>query len=175
VRVVLVSFAFISLTFVSLTQAQDKMQAPKKGKHPAHAASGSTSFKGEVQKMADDWKNGFKSKDVAKVAGMYSDDAVWITVEGTFHGAGEIKSQLQKMADRGDTVEDITTAKAVHFGDIGYAEGSFSGKAPDQSGAEKPAQGTWVVSLKNVNGKWMIATHTSVPGSVTSKSGKKSE
>jgi ketosteroid isomerase-like protein len=51
----------------------------------------------------------------------------------------------------------------VHGADIAYAEGTYSGKAPNAGGAEEQGHGNWVVTLKNSNGKWLLATHTSVP------------
>lgn len=171
--------ALLVLVLIPLTHAQNKMQVPENEKHAAHPAGGPVSFKLQVQKMADEWEAGFKSKNVDRVAAMYADDAVWINPEGTFHGLGDIKSELQKMVDRGDTVEAITTSKAVHFADIGYAEGSYSGTAPgNKNGTEEPTHGLWVVTLKSSGGKWMLATHTSVPNAALapmSKSGKKSE
>lgn len=165
------------LVLIPLTYAQDRMQAPEK--HAAHAASNAAGLKVDVQKMADEWAAAFKAKDADKVAAMYTDDAVWINAEGTFHGTSDIKSELKKMMDRGDTVATITSNKTLHSGDIGYAEGIYSGKAPSpKTGAEVPAHGSWVVTIKNSNGKWMIATHTSVPSAaaaVMSKSAKKSE
>ena len=152
----------VCLLFVPLMYAQDKMQAPAKTEHGAHHMAKSGDFKAEVQKLADEWKAGFKAKDADKVAALYTGDAVWIDPEGTFHGTGDIEAQLKKMMDRGDTVDDITTVKAVHFGDIGYAEGTYRGDAPDANGKEAPSHGSWVVTLKNNNGKWMLAAHTSI-------------
>src|SRR5947209_13822238 len=150
------------LLLSSFTFAQNGMQAPEKSKTSAHAAG--ANFKRSAQKMADEWRAAFKAKDADKIAAMYLDDAVLMTVEGTFHGSNEIKSQLKKMLDRGDTTTSIVTSKAVHAGDIGYAEGTFAGTGPDpKSGNQHPLHGSWVVSLKNNNGKWMIANHTSVP------------
>ena len=159
------------------TYAQDKMQPP--AKHAAPTASKSAGPKLDIQKMADEWAAAFKAKEADKVAAMYTDDAVWINAEGTFHGTGDITSELKKMMDRGDTVVAITSTKTLHSGDIGYAEGTYSGNAPNpKTGAEAPAHGSWVVTIKNSNGKWMIATHTSVPGAAAAaipKSAKKSE
>ena len=153
------------LLFVPLMYSQDKMQEPAKDKHPAHHMAGSGDFKAEIQKNADDWAAAFKAKDADKVAAWYTDDAVWINPDGTFHGTGAIKAEVKKMLDRGDTVDTVTTIKAVRAGEIGYAEGTYSGKAPTgEGGAEQQAHGSWVVTLKNSNGKWMLATHTSVPG-----------
>jgi uncharacterized protein (TIGR02246 family) len=153
--------ASLLLMLLPWTYAQEKMQAPAKEKATTHSAP--ASLKTSVQKLADDWKAAFQAKDADKVAEMYSDDAVLITVEGTFRGRNEIKTQLKKMIDRGDTVDNITTTKAVHFAQIAYAEGTFSGTGPDKSGQQAPGGGSWVVSLKNDNGKWMLITHTSVP------------
>lgn len=100
-------------------------------------AAAPASFKSTVQKMADDWKAAFQAKGAEKVATMYSDDAVWINPEGTFHGPNEIKGELKKMIDRGDTMDAITTTKAVHFARIAYAEGTYSGTAQDKKKREE--------------------------------------
>jgi|GraSoiStandDraft_59_1057299.scaffolds.fasta_scaffold289729_2 uncharacterized protein (TIGR02246 family) len=154
----------VCLLFVPLIYAQDKMQAPAKTSHGAHPMANAKAgdFKAEVQKLADEWKAGFQAKDADKVATLYTDDAVWVNPEGTFHGTGDIKGHLKKMIDRGDTIDDITTVKAVHSGDIGYAEGTYRGNAPDANGKEVPSHGSWVVTLKQNNDKWMLATDTSL-------------
>jgi len=103
------------LLLLSLTYAQEKMQAPTKEKPAAHPAA-PASFKTTIQTQADDWKAAFQVKDADKLAAMYSGDAVWINPEGTFRGSNDIKGELKKMIDRGDTVDAITTAKAVHSG-----------------------------------------------------------
>ena len=161
--------AALLLTLVPFMLAQDKMAADAKAM--AHAA-GHAGFKANLQQMADDWKAAFQAKDADKIAAMYSDDATWITVEGTFHGTAEIKAQLKKMLDRGDTIDNITTTKAVHFGPIGYSEGTYSGTGPDKAGNQTPGTGSWVVSVREDKGKWMLATHTSVPSMPASSMAK---
>lgn len=165
------SAAFLLLLLlVSFAGAQQKTSASGKEKAATHPAA--SSFKTEMQKMADDWKAGFQAKDADKVVAMYSDDAVWVTPEGTFHGPNEIKGQLKKMIDRGDTVTAIVTTRTVHSAQVAYAEGTYSGTAPDQSEKQAPGSGSWVVSLKNVAGAWKLATHTSVPGAAAGSMSK---
>ena len=133
-------------------------------KAPAAKSGG---FKAEIQKQADEWRQSFKAKDADKVAAMYTDDAVWINAEGTFHGRDEIKNELKKMIDRGDTVDSIVTSRSFNSTALGFAEGTYSGKAPNpKTGAQQAGHGQWVVSVKNANGQWMIAAHTSVPSMV---------
>ncbi|HET7207564.1 MAG TPA: nuclear transport factor 2 family protein [Terriglobales bacterium] len=149
------------LAGIVCAQESTKTEAKEKPMHGHTAAS--ASFKGEVQKMADEWKADFQAKDADKVASRYADDAVFINAEGTFHGSSDIKNEIKRMIDRGDTVDSIVTMKALQGGNIAYAEGTYSGKTPNASGAEGQGQGNWVVTLKNSNGKWLLATHTSVP------------
>ena len=153
------------LLTASCVCAQDSMQAP--ARHPGTPASTAVSFKDSVQKMADDWLAAFQAKDADKILAMYADDAVWINAEGTFHGSAEIKAELNKMLDRGDTISAIPTAKAVRNGDLAFAEGTYSGTIPDPKGGEAlSGNGNWVTTLKQSHGKWLIATHTSVPTAV---------
>lgn len=150
------------LLTLSLACAQDNMPATKT--HAGHPASTAISFRNSVQKMADDWRSAFQAKDADKIAAMYTDDAVWINPEGTFHGTSEIKQELKKMMDRGDTVAAIPATKAVRGSGLGWAEGTFSGTVPNPKGGDAvPNSGSWITTLKNANGKWLIATHTSVP------------
>jgi uncharacterized protein (TIGR02246 family) len=162
--------ATVLLLLVPFSFAQDKMAAG--------AAAGHPNFKANVQQLADDWKAAFQAKDADKIAALYSSDAIWINAEGTFHGSSEIKAELKKMIDRGDGVDEITTTKSVHFGSIAYSEGTYSGSAPDKSGKQSPGAGSWVVSMRQDNGKWMLVAHTSVPAAPASsmaKSAKKPE
>ena len=80
--------------------------------------------------------------------------ANWINPDGTFHGTADIKGELKKMLDRGDVINSLTTTRAVGPGDLGYGEGTYTGKAP--------THGYWVVTVKNKDGKWMIASDTDV-------------
>lgn len=139
------------LLVTPLIYAQDKMQTSADEKQPAHHA-GATDFKAEVQKLADEWQAAYQAKDVDKIAAVYADDAVWINPEGTFHGTGDIKGELKKMLDRGDVIDNLKTTKAVRSGDLGFAEGTYTGKPP--------AHGIWAITVKNTNGKWMLATDT---------------
>jgi uncharacterized protein (TIGR02246 family) len=153
------------LLTVSFAYTQDAAQAPTR--EPSRPSSTAISFKNTVQQKADEWLAAFQAKDAEKIASMYTDDAVWINPEGTFHGSGRIKDELKKMLDRGDTVSAIPTAKAVRSGDLAWAEGTYTGTIANPKGGEPlPGNGSWVTTLKNVNGKWMLATHTSVPAAV---------
>jgi uncharacterized protein (TIGR02246 family) len=160
--------ATVLLLLVPFTFAQDKMAAGAK----ASAGASHANFKASVQQIADDWKAAYQAKDADKIAAMYSSDAIWINAEGTFHGPTEIKTELKKMIDRGDGVDEITTMKSVHFGAIAYSEGTYSGSAPDKSGKQGPGSGSWVVSMREDNGKWMLVAHTSVPAAAASSMAK---
>ncbi len=154
--------SLLLLLAVPFVYAEDKTPAPTN--KSAHPASASVSFKSTVQQMADDWLAAFRAKEADKIASMYSDDAVLINAEGTFHGSGEIKNELKKMLDRGDTVSAITTANAMHSPDLAWAQGTFSSTVPNTKGGDAlPLNGSWVTTLKKSGGKWLIATHTSAP------------
>ena len=145
-------FAALLLLAVSLGHAQDNTQAPKKT--ASHAAARQFGFycrNPEIGRAA----RGFQAKDVDKVAAMYSDDAVLINAEGTFHGTNEIKGELKKMIDRGDTVVAVMTTKAVHSGEIGFAEGTSAVRSRQQ-GAEGPLMVPgWCQSrTRMANGCW---------------------
>jgi len=155
----------LCLLTISFGYAQDNMHAPAKS--TGHAASTAISFKDSVQKMADEWLAAFQAKDADKITAMYTDDAVWINAEGTFHGSAEIKGEVKKMMDRGDTLSAIPTAKTVRSGDLALAEGNYSGTVANPKGGDAlPGNGAWIATLKQSNGKWLIATHTSVPAAV---------
>ena len=145
-----------------------------KFRKPSHHATKPADFKADVQKIADEWRVAFKSKDIDKVASTYTDDAVFINPEGSFHGSGDIKGEFKQMIERGNTTDTITTIKAVQAGDLGYAEGTYTGKAPTQSGPAAQMGGQWVVTLKKVKDKWLLATHTSLPGAKGAAKAKKS-
>ena len=154
--------ALLLLLIVPTLCAQDKTPTP--GNKTAHPASASVSFKASVQQMADAWLAAFQAKDADKIAAMYSDDAVLINPEGTFHGSGEIKNELKKMLDRGDTVSAITTTNAMHSTDLGWAQGTFSSTMPNPKGGDPvPMNGSWATTLKKSGSGWLIATHTSIP------------
>jgi uncharacterized protein (TIGR02246 family) len=157
------------LCAAALLYAQDNMQAPAAEKHSAAHAAGAAAFKAEVQKLADEWKAGYDAKDVDKVAALYTDDAVWINPDGTFHGTGDIKGELKKMLDRGDIIDNLKTTRAVRSGDLGIAQGTYTGKAP--------SHGYWAVTLKNQDGNWRLASDSSLEAAGAggmAKQGKKS-
>jgi len=142
------------LFLTPLIYAQDKIPHSADQKHSAHPAAGGAGFKANVQKVADEWKAGYQAKDADRVAALYADDAVWINPDGTFHGTSEIKGEVKKMLDRGDVINSLTTTRAVGPGDLGYDEWTYTSKAT--------THGYWVVTVKNKDGKWMIASDTDV-------------
>ena len=148
----------VCLLFLTpLLYAQDKMQASGDEKPSAAHPAGAAGFKAEAQKLVDAWKAAYQSKDADKVAALYTDDAVWINPDGTFHGTGDIKGEVKKMLDRGDVLDSLIATRAVRSGDLGFAEGTFTGKARSDAG-ERPMAGIWAITVKNKDGKWMIAS-----------------
>jgi uncharacterized protein (TIGR02246 family) len=161
------------LMIISASYAQQNAEPPKGA--PAVPA-GAFGFKAEVQKIADDWKAAFQAKDADKIASLYTEDSVYINPEGSYHGPVAIKTEISKVIARGDTVDAIITERAFQDGDVAISVGKYAGRSPNASGKERLGHGHWIVSLKNSNGMWRIATHTAVAaGARPAKMKKKAE
>jgi hypothetical protein len=52
----------------------------------------------------------------------------------------------------------LITTRAVQSGNLAYAEGTYTGKVPRRRlmEVEQQMHGSWVVSMENVDGKWLI-------------------
>jgi ketosteroid isomerase-like protein len=139
-----------AVTFTSAT-AKDKKGAN------ANAAP-------DLAKMREDWKNYYNNKQADQLAALYTDDATFATVSGVANGRDQIKALLQREVDAGNHLDAIDSQKSETAGDTAYDRGTFSGTVNGQS-----VSGNYLVMLKKVGGKWLIAAHNSVIPQKTSQ------
>ena len=123
---------------------------------PCLAASGvaQTADKTDPQltKLAKQWEAAYNAKDAAGVAALYAEDAaVNPPNQAAVRGRAAIQEWTKGMMGAFTTITLTPTESAIS-GNIAYEAGTYSGTMA--SGSDN---GKYVVVLKRVGGKWLIA------------------
>jgi uncharacterized protein (TIGR02246 family) len=129
----------------------------------ATAEKASTDATAEVRALRDQWVAAAERDDAAAVAGMYTDDAIFIGVEGNVMGRTAIEQTLAESfkTNSGLTVSD-GSVEAV--GDVVYSTGDWSQKATTPDGKTTDISGRYlVISRRQADGTWKIVRHVSMP------------
>jgi uncharacterized protein (TIGR02246 family) len=104
---------------------------------------------------ANEYKAAMKAKDAAKIATLYTEDAV-IFYEGSItRGRSAIQKDYEQVLTGSP---DISIVEAQTENNIGYAFGTFS--FPAEGPDKKPRSGHYVEIWKRVGGQWLIAYDT---------------
>jgi ketosteroid isomerase-like protein len=160
-RIAQVLFAFVALNLI--LWAQDRPQMPQPGLTKAMlsaiAPTGSAGedFKGEMQKIADAWKETFNNNDIDKLVALYTEDAVMIDEDGVIAGRAALREAFTKFRASGASMSSITVDRAERSGNIGYLT-----EAAPKSGGTETVQGESLVVIKHVGNKWLITAHAAI-------------
>lgn len=133
---------------------------------PAPAANTVGNHDADVKAIGDSekqWVQDYASKDVAKVAAHYADDAVFI-VPGSAPASGktEIQKMLQSMVSDPalDLKFEASKIDVADAGDLGYTRGTYTVTMTD-SQTKKPIHdhGSYVTTYrKQPDGSWKAVT-----------------
>jgi uncharacterized protein (TIGR02246 family) len=111
-----------------------------------------------LTKLAKEWADAFNAKDAAKVAALYTEDAtVNPPNEPAVHGRKNIEAWAQKLIEQGMGSLVLTPAESTTSGSIAYEVGTYSATVTPPVGKAMPDKGKYVVVLKQVGGKWLLA------------------
>jgi len=139
------------LTAVISTAAQEMPAHPKQ--------CGVPSTKAAIDRVMQDWKDGYNASDPEKVAALYAEDATYMTqhfVTGIVHGRAAIKAYVKNGTDAKYKVDSLELLSSDCSGDFAYGLTRYR-----STNGEQKAMGVNLVVLKKIVGKWMIVAHES--------------
>jgi uncharacterized protein (TIGR02246 family) len=143
-RLIITSVVLALTTSVGLAQsAADKAQMPGKT-DPA------------ITKLAKEWEAAFNAKDVAKVASMYTDDAVVMPPNHEpVRGRANIEAFFKEMEG---TKLTLTPFDSAISGASAYEAGTYQMSMTPKTGPPTTDKGKYVVILKRgSDGQWRLA------------------
>jgi uncharacterized protein (TIGR02246 family) len=143
-RLIITSVVLALTTSVGLAQsAADKAQMPGKT-DPA------------ITKLAKEWEAAFNAKDVAKVASMYTDDAVVMPPNHeAVRGRANIEAFFKEMEGANLT---LTPFESATSGSTAYEAGTYQMSMTPKTGPPTTDKGKYVVVLKRgSDGQWRLA------------------
>ena len=129
----------------------------------ATAEKSSTDATAEVTALRDQWIAAAERDDAAAVAGMYTDDAMFIGAEGNVVGRTAIE---QSLAESFKTASGLTVSEGTveAVGDVVYSTGDWSQKVTTANGKTTDISGRYlVISRRQADGTWKITRHVSMP------------
>lgn len=111
----------------------------------------------ELLTIADRWKEGYNSGDAAQVAGLYAEDAYYLTQHfqgGVLHGRARIQAYVQRGIDARYRVDTIEVLAIGCGADLAYTVGRY-----ESTNAGQKAHGVNLVVLRRIGGRWLIVAH----------------
>jgi uncharacterized protein (TIGR02246 family) len=119
-----------------------------------------------LKQVSQDWKNGYNNGEAAKVAGLYTEDAYYLTqhiVTGIVHGRREIQAYVQRGADAHYHLDDIQVISLHCSNNFAYTVTRYESTNNGQK-----AIGVNLVVLRKIANRWLIVAHESaVPDPAT--------
>lgn len=111
-----------------------------------------------LTKLAKEWESAFNAKDAAKVAALYTEDAQLNPPnEAIVVGRKNIQAWMQGGMDAGFTNFVLTPTESAISGAIAYEAGTYSVTVAPKGAKPMTDKGKYVVVLKQVGGKWLLA------------------
>jgi uncharacterized protein (TIGR02246 family) len=124
----------------------------------AQAQAGKGKTDPAITKLAKEFADTFNTKDAAKLATLYTDDAVVSPPnEPAVRGRSSIEAFFKKMFTQGVTDLVLMPAESAISGTQAYEAGSYTLSVKPASGPTINDKGKYVVVLKQVGGKWLLA------------------
>jgi ketosteroid isomerase-like protein len=168
-RIAQVLFVFVALNLILWAQDRPQMPQPGLTKAILSAAapvapkeSAGEVFKGEMQKIADAWKETFNNNEIDKLVALYTEDAVMIDEDGVIAGRAALREAFTKFRASGASMSSITVDRAERSGNIGYLTDVWTEAAPKSGGGTETVQGESLVVIKHVGNKWLITAHAAI-------------
>ncbi len=143
--------AAITVLAAMVSVAQEMPANPKQCGVPATKAA--------IDRVMQEWKDGYNAEDAAKVAALYAQDATYMTqhyITGIVHGRAAIKAYVKKGTDAKYKLDSLELLSSDCSGDFAYGLTRYR-----STNGEQKAMGVNVVVLKKMGGKWMIVAHES--------------
>jgi uncharacterized protein (TIGR02246 family) len=109
-------------------------------------------------KISKDFAAAISTKDAAKMASFYTEDAVFNPPnEPAVRGRSAIQVWMQKMFDQGTPTLALTPTESAISGNIGYQAETYVFTMKPTTGLAMTDKGKSLVVFKQVGGKWLMA------------------
>jgi len=107
-----------------------------------------------LSKLATEWAATYNAKDAAKLAGFYTEDAVYMPPDAPMvKGRAAIEAHFKQELQQGYTNIKLTPMESAISGSQAYEAGTATITVP----GGRTENGKYVVVLKQVGGAWKIA------------------
>lgn len=128
----------------------------------AMPAAGTADAEAAIGKVRDAWVAAADKKDAAAVAGMYTDDAVFVSSENPVaNGRSAIQAAFAKSFPVTTNLK-VSSEKTEVGGDLAYDYGTYSEHITPPKAKAMDLTGTYLVVLKKQSdGSWKIVRHLS--------------
>jgi uncharacterized protein (TIGR02246 family) len=123
--------------------------------HPQQC--GIPSVRSAIEKVAQDWKEGYNSENPAAVAALYAEDATYLTqhfATGIVHGRPAIKAYVKVGTDAKYKIDSLQVLASGCSRDFAYAITRY-----ESNNAGQTAFGVNLVLIRKIKGKWLIVAH----------------
>jgi uncharacterized protein (TIGR02246 family) len=134
--------------------------APAVAQEKATACDGPRDACQQIVALARAYDAAFNSHDVAGVAGLYTEDAVWMPEGPALSGRGAIEKFLAGLFKAGLSNEVINVREAHVAGDMAWAVGDWSNSGPGPNQTTQQYHGNWGVVYARAGDGWKIRMAT---------------
>ena len=155
----------VLLCLVAAACQQERAQTPAENTANAAPPPAQTDTAADAQSVAqlrDQWVAAAEKDDAATVAGLYTDDAVLASGEGTADGRQAIQGTFGKSFPMTSNLK-ITSRELEVSGDLAYDYGEYTQRITPPKGKAMDVTGRYLVVLKRQagGGGWQIDKHVS--------------
>jgi ketosteroid isomerase-like protein len=128
-----------------------------------YAGSGTTYYAGpgatagRLPDVAREWMNAYNSGDATRVGALYTDDAWYLSAHVEAHGRPAVQSYFDRGMRAGGHINHIRVLDEQYDARMAFVTATYEANNSGQL-----VNGRNVLVFRNVNGRWLIAAHTSV-------------
>ena len=112
-----------------------------------------------IEKVAQDWKEGYNSDNPEAVAALYAEDATYLTqhfATGIVHGRRAIQAYVKQGTDAKYKIDSLRLLASGCSRDFAYAITRY-----ESTNAGESVFGVNLVLLRKIKGRWLIVAHES--------------
>ncbi len=111
----------------------------------------------DIRQVSEDWIRFYNAGDAAKVVGLYTEDAHYLSAHILAHGRQEIQAYWERGIKAGGHIDFIKPVTTYYSGNLAYCAGTYQA-----TNAGVTVDGRILIVLRKVDGKWLMAAHETV-------------
>jgi uncharacterized protein (TIGR02246 family) len=156
-RLLIVSW--VACLALTLTAQPTNLRESGVGENPVRQKSAKVNAS-EFRSLANEWKDAYNSKDAARLASLYAEDADYISSHVTgliAHGREKIQTNFQAGMDAGGHIDEVRILRSSSSGDLAYLVCLY-----EATNSGQKVSGRNLIVSKKLRGKWLIVSHMTV-------------